>query len=141
MHFRHDAYDLHVLEQNGVVDHLLACVIDAIPLELGAVEGLPLGRAFEQVDAGGIDFLGEHERSVNPCACQLAGVIVSGNGQAMILGQHFDAALTPFNIHRTLDVRAAVIFQPQVNGNCHVKLLLSEHECRVMRQGVANPAP
>ncbi|MCY1312496.1 hypothetical protein D9M70_629230 [compost metagenome] len=57
-------------------------------------------------------------------ASQLAGVVVGGDVQAVILRHHLDASFALLNVDRAFDVRAAVIFQPQVNGNCHVKFLL-----------------
>gem|GEM_PF-3756838 len=53
-------------------------------------------------------------------AGQLAGVIVGRDVQVMLLGHHFDAAFTVLNVHGTFNVRAAVVFQPQIDWNCHV---------------------
>ena len=41
----------------------------------------------------------------------------------MFLSDHFDAAFTILNVHRTFNVRAAVVFQPQIIRNCHGLLL------------------
>ncbi len=53
-------------------------------------------------------------------AGQLAGVIVGWDVQVMLLCNNFDAAFTVFNVYGTFNVRTAVVFQPQIDRNCHV---------------------
>ncbi|MNH46705.1 hypothetical protein D3C79_1096000 [compost metagenome] len=52
----------------------------------------------------------------------------------MVLGHHLDAALALLHVNRTFDFCTAVVLQPEVNGNCHVKLLFLEIERRGLRQ-------
>ncbi|MNF12415.1 hypothetical protein D3C80_2138890 [compost metagenome] len=58
-------------------------------------------------------------------AGQLAGVVVGGDVQAVVLRDHLDGALATSDVDGPFEVGTAVILQPQVNGNSHVKLLIS----------------
>ncbi|CQR23593.1 Uncharacterised protein [Yersinia enterocolitica] len=58
-------------------------------------------------------------------ACQLASIVIGWDVQVMILSHDLNAAFTALHINRTLDVRTAVVFQPQIDWNCHVKLLIT----------------
>ncbi|MNH48043.1 hypothetical protein D3C79_1115940 [compost metagenome] len=54
---------------------------------------------------------------------QLARVVIGRDVQFVLLRHHFDATFAVLNIHRPFDVCTAVVFQPQINANCHFLLL------------------
>ncbi|MNP84896.1 hypothetical protein D3C76_1844090 [compost metagenome] len=62
MHFRGDIHHLDLLQQCAVALHLLACGVDAVPLEFSALQGLAGSHRLEQINGGGVDFLGERKR-------------------------------------------------------------------------------
>ena len=97
----------------------LASIVDPVPLELGGFQGLTGGHRLVQVGAGGVDLLGEQERRMDPRASQFAGVVIGRDVQVMLLSDNFDAALAILNVHRSFNVRTAVVFQPKVDWNCH----------------------
>ena len=100
-------------------------VVDLVPLEFRRLEGLTGGHRLVQIRAGGVDFLGEQERRVDTGAGQFAGVVIGRDVQVMLLSHHFDTAFTILNVDRPFNVRAAVVFQPKINRNCHVNYSIS----------------
>ena len=56
---------------------------------------------------------------MNTRAGQFAGVVIGRDVQVMLLSHHFDTAFTILNVDRPFNVRAAVVFQPKINRNCH----------------------
>ncbi|MNV67023.1 hypothetical protein D3C71_1598050 [compost metagenome] len=123
VHFRRDFHHLDVLKFGVEILHFLTRIVDFVPLELGRFQGLTGGNGLVQVRARGVDFLGEQERRMDTRAGQLAGIVVGRDVQVMFLSDHFDAAFTILNVYGTFDVRTAVVFQPQINRNCHVLVL------------------
>ncbi|MNO62094.1 hypothetical protein D3C76_527650 [compost metagenome] len=123
MHDRVYLHDLHVFQFGVEILHFLARIVDFVPLEFSRLQGLTGGHCLVEVRAGRIDFFGKQERRVNAGPGQFAGVVIGRDVQVMLLSHHFDAAFTVFNIYGTFNVRTAVVFQPQINGNCHGLLL------------------
>ena len=50
---------------------------------------------------------------------QLTCIVIGRDVQVMFLCHHFDTAYTVFYVNRTFNIRAAIIFQPKVDWNCH----------------------
>ncbi|MNG09746.1 hypothetical protein D3C84_931760 [compost metagenome] len=99
VHLRGDFHHFDLLQSGVEVLDFLAGIVDAIPLELSTAERLALGYCLVQIGAGGIDFLGEQERGMDPRAGQFAGVIVGGDVHAVVLGDHLDTAFAVLHGH------------------------------------------
>jgi hypothetical protein len=56
---------------------------------------------------------------MNTGARQFACVVIGWDVERMFLRNDFDAAFTPLNIDGPFDIRATVIFQPEINWNSH----------------------
>ncbi|MNR32207.1 hypothetical protein D3C85_1497720 [compost metagenome] len=131
-------HHLDVLQLGIEILNFLARVVDFVPLEFGRLQGLTGGHRFVQIRAGGIDFFGEFERGVNTSPGQFAGVVVGRNVQVVLLRHHFDATFTILHVHRPLDVRTTVVFEPQINRYCHVTSpfhLLTHHHPAMAQRG------
>ncbi|MNN40487.1 hypothetical protein D3C81_1545640 [compost metagenome] len=99
VHFRLDLHYLHFFKQSVVVLDFLACVVDAIKFELGALECLACSSSLIEVCAGSIDFLSEHVRSMGPRTGQFSGVIVAGDVNAVVVSDHLDTAFATLHGH------------------------------------------
>ena len=119
VHDRINLHHLHVLKLRVEVLHLLTGVIDFVPLKLSRLQGLPGGHGLVKIRAGRINFLGKQERCMNTGAGQLTGIVIRRDVEAVLLSHHLNAALTVLNIHGPFDICTAIIFQPQINWNCH----------------------
>lgn len=119
VHHRVYFHHFHVVQCGVEVFHFLTRIIDAIPFELCLTQGLTGGYSLVQIRAGGIDFLSEKERGMDARPGQLTGVVIRRDVQIMFLGHDFDTAHTVFHINRAFNIRAAVVFQPKVDWDCH----------------------
>jgi len=68
VHFRRDFYQFHFFHFDVEVFDFVARVVDAIKLQDSLRQRLTGGHRFVQIWAGGIDFLGEQKRRMNPGA-------------------------------------------------------------------------
>ncbi|ABP39893.1 conserved hypothetical protein [Yersinia pestis Pestoides F] len=123
VHFRRNFNHFDVFQFGVEIFNFLASVINAVPFELGGFQCLTGGHRFVQVRGRRIDFFGENERGVDTGTGQFAGIVIGWDVQVMVLCHDLNAAFTALHINRTLDVRTAVVFQPQINWNCHGLLL------------------
>lgn len=123
VHFWCNFYQLDVFQLGVEILNFLACVIDFVPLEFSRLQGLARGHGFVEVRAGRVDFFGKQERRVNTGAGQFASIVIGRDVQVVFLSNNFDASFAIFHIYGTLNVSAAIVFQPQINWDCHVLLL------------------
>ncbi len=121
-------HQFDVFQLRVEVLYFLTRVVDFVPLEFSRFQGLAGGHRLVQVRAGSVDFFGEQERRVDTGSGQLAGVIIGRDVQVMLLRHHLNAALTVLHVHGTFNVRATVVFQPQINRDCHAYFSISRVE-------------
>ncbi|AAN81835.1 Hypothetical protein c3390 [Escherichia coli CFT073] len=119
VHKRSDSDQLDVIKRDVEVLHFLTGIVDAVKLKFCRFQGLSGGHSFVEIRAGRIDFFGKRKRLVSTGTGQFAGVIVGRDVHIVIQRHHFDATFAPLNVHGTFDIRAAVIFQPEISRNSH----------------------
>ncbi|MNR54802.1 hypothetical protein D3C85_1750550 [compost metagenome] len=66
MHFRSNFYHLDIFKFGGEILDFMTGIVGSIKTEQRFFEGLAAGYRFVKVGAGGVDFLGEPERRMDP---------------------------------------------------------------------------